>query len=57
MTPHADHAACACTAQNQEPLMPKAVRIHQFGGLENLKIENVDPGEPGPGEVRAWWKP
>lgn len=32
--------------------MPKAVRIHQFGGLENLKIENVDPGEPGPGEVR-----
>jgi len=32
--------------------MPRAVRIHQTGGPEVLSYENVDVGEPGPGEVR-----
>lgn len=32
--------------------MPQAVRIHQTGGPEVLTYENVDVGEPGPGEVR-----
>jgi NADPH2:quinone reductase len=32
--------------------MPQAVRIHQTGGPEVLQYENIDVGEPGPGEVR-----
>lgn len=32
--------------------MPKAVRFHQFGGPENLKIEEAPLREPGSGEVR-----
>ena len=31
--------------------MPKAIRIHQHGGPEVLKWEEVDPGRPGPGEA------
>ncbi|MEJ5358013.1 MAG: quinone oxidoreductase [Desulfobacterales bacterium] len=31
--------------------MPKAIRIHQHGGPEVLKWEEVDPGKPGPGEA------
>ena len=31
--------------------MAKTVRIHEFGGLEKLQIEDLDPGTPGPGEV------
>jgi NADPH2:quinone reductase len=31
--------------------MPKAIRIHQHGGPEVLKWEDVDPGHPGPGEA------
>ena len=31
--------------------MPKAIRIHQHGGPEVLKWEEVDPGPPGPGEA------
>jgi NADPH2:quinone reductase len=31
--------------------MPKAIRIHQHGGPEVLKWEDVDPGQPGPGEA------
>ena len=30
----------------------QAVRIHQFGGPEVLRLEDVAVGEPGPGEVR-----
>jgi len=30
----------------------KAVRIHEFGGPETLKVEDVPVPEPGPGEVR-----
>jgi NADPH2:quinone reductase len=33
--------------------MPKAIRIHQHGGPEVLKWEDVDPGQPGPGEARV----
>ena len=32
--------------------MAKTVRIHEFGGTDKLKIEDVDIGEPGPGQVR-----
>lgn len=33
--------------------MPKAIRIHQTGGPEVLRWEEVDPGVPGPGEARV----
>ena len=32
--------------------MSKAVRIHQTGGPEQLRIDDVPVGEPGPGEIR-----
>src|SRR4051794_34463947 len=32
--------------------MTKAVRIDQHGGPEQMKIVDVEVGEPGPGEVR-----
>src|SRR5258705_545001 len=32
--------------------MPRAVVFHEVGGPEVLKIENIEVGEPGPGEVR-----
>jgi NADPH:quinone reductase-like Zn-dependent oxidoreductase len=32
--------------------MAKAIRIHAQGGPEVLRIEDIDFGEPGPGEVR-----
>lgn len=32
--------------------MPKAVRIHETGGPEVLRLEEYDPGMPGPGEAR-----
>lgn len=32
--------------------MPKAVRFHQLGGPENLKIEDIALREPGPGEAK-----
>jgi NADPH2:quinone reductase len=32
--------------------MSKAVRIHNFGGPEAMRIEEVDVGSPGPGQVR-----
>jgi NADPH2:quinone reductase len=33
--------------------MPYAIRIHETGGPENLKWEEVQVGDPGPGEVRV----
>lgn len=33
--------------------MPKAIRIHQTGGPEVLKWEDVNVGEPGPGQARV----
>ena len=32
--------------------MAKAVRIHELGGPEVLRIEELEVGQPGPGEVR-----
>ena len=32
--------------------MTKAIRIHQYGGPETLKWEDVEVGEPGDGQVR-----
>lgn len=32
--------------------MSKVVRVHQHGGPEVLRIEDLEVGEPGPGEVR-----
>lgn len=33
--------------------MPYAIRIHETGGPEKLKWEEVEVGDPGPGEVRV----
>ena len=33
--------------------MPKAIRIHQQGGPEVMKWEDVQVGDPGPGEARV----
>lgn len=30
----------------------RAIRIHQHGGPEQLVLENVEVGDPGPGEIR-----
>src|SRR3954462_548068 len=32
--------------------MPHAIQIHQTGGLEVLKWEEVEVGEPGPGQIK-----
>src|SRR5437868_13140403 len=32
--------------------MPHAIRVHQTGGPEVLKWEEVEVGEPGPGQIR-----
>jgi NADPH2:quinone reductase len=32
--------------------MPAAIRIHETGGPEVLRLEDVDPGKPGAGEVQ-----
>jgi NADPH2:quinone reductase len=32
-------------------MMVKAIRIHEHGGPEVLKFEDVDPGKPGRGEI------
>jgi NADPH2:quinone reductase len=33
--------------------MPKAIRIHRFGGPEVLELSDVEVGDPGPGQVRV----
>ena len=33
--------------------MVKAIRVHAFGGPDELRWEDVDVGAPGPGEVRV----
>src|SRR6516165_3958689 len=33
--------------------MARAIRFHQTGGPEVLELENVDVGEPGPGQARV----
>ncbi len=32
--------------------MPKAIRIHEYGGPEVLRWEDVEIGDPGPGQLR-----
>ena len=32
--------------------MSKAIRIHQTGGPEVLSWEDIEVGDPGPGQVR-----
>src|SRR2546425_817803 len=38
---------------DQGEAMPKAIRIHQQGGPEVMKWEDVQVGDPGPGEARV----
>ena len=33
--------------------MPKAIRFHETGGPEVLRLEQVEVGEPGPGQARV----
>ena len=33
--------------------MPKAIRVHEYGGPESLRWEEVEVGEPGPGQLRV----
>lgn len=33
--------------------MTRAIRIHEHGGPEVMRLEDVDVGEPGPGEARV----
>ena len=33
--------------------MPKAIRIHRYGGPEALRWEDVEVGDPGPGQLRV----
>src|SRR5688572_13228381 len=33
--------------------MPHAIRIHEHGGADKLRWEEVEVGDPGPGEVRV----
>ena len=33
--------------------MAKAIRFHEIGGPEVLRLETVDVGEPGPGQARV----
>jgi len=33
--------------------MPKAIRIHEYGGPEALRWEEVEMGDPGPGQLRV----
>ncbi len=32
--------------------MSKAIRVHQYGGPETLRWEDVEVGDPGPGQIR-----
>ena len=33
--------------------MARAIRLHETGGPEVLKLETVEVGEPGPGQARV----
>src|ERR1700682_394543 len=37
---------------NEEASMTRSVRVHEFGGPEVLRIEDVETEQPGGGEVR-----
>jgi len=36
--------------EERRPII-KAIRIHAYGGLEQLRYEDIEVGEPGPGEA------
>jgi len=40
------------SGENEVQAMTKAIRIHETGGPEVLRWEEVEVGKPGPGEVR-----
>jgi NADPH2:quinone reductase len=40
------------TIAGEEASMAKAIRFHEFGGPEVLKIEDLEVGDPGPGQLR-----
>ena len=33
--------------------MPKAIRVHEYGGPEVMAFEDVPLAEPGPGQIRV----
>ncbi len=35
------------------PTTVKAVRVHEYGGPEAVRIDEIEVGDPGPGEVRV----
>src|SRR4051812_47871110 len=39
-------------AESPEETMPKAIVVNQIGPPETMKFVELDPGRPGPGEVR-----
>jgi hypothetical protein len=39
------------STQRGDTIMPRGVRIHEFGGPDVLEIEDVAQPMPGPGEV------
>ncbi|XP_022969802.1 uncharacterized protein LOC111468893 [Cucurbita maxima] len=45
--------AISSRAESSAPEMVKAIRVHEVGGPEVLKWEDVDIGEPKEGEVRV----
>src|SRR5690349_17778246 len=48
-----DPAGAARAAHFLETHMPHVIRIHQNGGPEQMRWEEVTVGDPGPGEVRV----
>src|ERR1051326_5582587 len=38
--------------RRKDAAMTRTVRFHELGGPEVLRIEDLDVGDPGPGEVR-----
>src|ERR1043165_8707234 len=42
---------CLNERRPRSKAMPYAIRIHETGGPEKLRWEEVSPGKPGPGEV------
>ncbi|KAJ7949496.1 Quinone oxidoreductase [Quillaja saponaria] len=45
--------AVATEASSSSPKMVKAIRVHELGGPEVLKWEDVDIGEPNEGQIRV----
>jgi NADPH2:quinone reductase len=51
-TPKRQHRSPNTDLRNPEDDMSKAIRIHETGGPEVLRWEDVDVGSPGPGQAR-----